>query len=203
MSEAFAADRQRNLPALLLLLLLLPLLLLLLFQVRARDARRGHVEDQGRPPRGVRSGDGVIDPAVGVAAPAAPASSSSSYSSSSSSYSAATAPTAREKGAAQLRESLKGVYKLQNRGKTGEARAALAAIPGGKELHMRSIDNAAKAMEDLLLERGGLGSVRRILDQFFDRPIIRTAMSDDLKSKSKPKPWVLKDADRARIEAAL
>jgi hypothetical protein len=25
----------------------------------------------------------------------------------------------------------------------------------------------------------------------------------DSKSKSKPKPWVLKDADRARIEAAL
>ncbi|MEC7493472.1 MAG: hypothetical protein VYB01_11340, partial [Pseudomonadota bacterium] len=154
-----------------------------------------------------------------------------------------------------------------NRGETGEARAALAAIHGSKELHIRSIDNAAKAMEDLLLERGGLGSVRRILDQFFDRPIVRTAMSDDLKeraqphdqkaiqdmikaqyysllrergpetarervykllptdtylslnhiirlessvnmvvdskSKSKPKPWVLKDADRARIEAAL
>ena len=78
------------------------------------------------------------------------------------------------------------MYKLQNRGKTGEARAALAAIPGGKELHMRSIDNAAKAMEDLLLERGGLGSVRRILDQFFDRPIIRTAMSDDLRQRAQP-----------------
>ena len=48
-------------------------------------------------------GDGVVDPAVGVAAPAAPASSSSSSSS------AATAPTTREKGAAELRESLKGV----------------------------------------------------------------------------------------------
>ena len=51
---------------------------------------------------------------------------------------------------------------------------------------MRSIDNAAKAMEDLLLERGGLGSVRRILDQFFDRPIIRTAMSDDLRQRAQP-----------------
>ena len=29
-------------------------------------------------------------------------------------------------------------------------------------------------MEDLLLERGGLCSVRRILDRFFDPPIIRT-----------------------------
>ena len=28
-------------------------------------------------------------------------------------------------------------------------------------------------------------------------------MVEDSKSKSKPKPWVLKDADRARIEAAL
>ena len=78
------------------------------------------------------------------------------------------------------------MYKLQSRGKTEEARAALAAIPGGKELHMRSIDNAAKAMEDLLLERGGLGSVRRILDQFFDRPIIRTAMSEDLRQRAQP-----------------
>jgi len=57
-----------------------------------------------------------------------------------------------------------------NRGKTEEARAELAEIPDGKYLHKRSIDNAAKAMEDLLLERGGLGSIRRILDQFFDRP---------------------------------
>ena len=78
------------------------------------------------------------------------------------------------------------MYKLQNRGKTEEAQAALAAIPGGKELHIRSIDNAAKAMEDLLLERGGLGSVRRILDQFCDRPIVRTAMSDDLKERAQP-----------------
>jgi hypothetical protein len=137
-------------------------------------------------------GDGVVDSAGSAAAPAASSSSSSSSSSasssssSSSSSSAAAAPTAREKGAAELRESLKGVYKLQNRGKTGEARAALAAIPGGKELHIRSIDNAAKAMEDLLLGRGGLGSVRRILDQFFDRSVVRTAMSDDLKERVQP-----------------
>ena len=38
----------------------------------------------------------------------------------------------------------------------------------------------------MLLERGGLGSVRRILDQFFDRPIIRTAMSEHLREKAKP-----------------
>ena len=41
-------------------------------------------------------------------------------------------------------------------------------------------------MEDLLLERGGLGPVRRILDHFFDRPIIRTAMSEDLKERAQP-----------------
>jgi hypothetical protein len=54
-------------------------------------------------------------------------------------------------------------------------------IPSGEELHIRSIDKAAKGMGDLVLERvGGLGSVRRILDQFFDRPVIRTAMSDHM-----------------------
>ena len=78
------------------------------------------------------------------------------------------------------------MYRLANRGKTEEARAALAKIPDGKKLHARSIDIAAKAMEDLLLERGGLGSVRRILDQFFDRPIIRTAMSEHLREQAQP-----------------
>ena len=78
------------------------------------------------------------------------------------------------------------MYKLQNRGKTGEARAALAPIPGGKELHNRSTKYAAKAMEGMLQERGGLCSVRRILDHFFDRPIIRTAMGEDLKERAQP-----------------
>jgi hypothetical protein len=41
-------------------------------------------------------------------------------------------------------------------------------------------------MEDLLLGRDGLGPVRRILDHFFDRPIIRTAMSEDLKERAQP-----------------
>ena len=87
---------------------------------------------------------------------------------------------------AELRGSLKGLYKLQSRDKTGEAIAALAAIPGGKKLHIRSIEYADKSMEDLLLERGGLCSVRRILDHFYDHPIIRTAMSEDLKERAQP-----------------
>jgi len=55
-------------------------------------------------------GDGAVDSAVGAAAASSSSSSSpSSSSSSSSSSSAAAAPTAREKGAAELKESLKGV----------------------------------------------------------------------------------------------
>jgi len=38
-------------------------------------------------------------------------------------------------------------------------------LPSGKGLYIRTIDNAAKAMGGLLLERGGLGSVRRCLGQ--------------------------------------
>ena len=38
-------------------------------------------------------------------------------------------------------------------------------------------------MKDLLLQRGGLETVRRVLDLLFDRPIIRTAIGDHLKEK--------------------
>ena len=41
------------------------------------------------------------------------------------------------------------VCRLENHGKTEEARAALAEIPIGKELHIRTIDNASRAMEGL------------------------------------------------------
>ena len=41
-------------------------------------------------------------------------------------------------------------------------------------------------MEGLLLERDGLASVRRILVPFFDRPITRTAMSEDLQKRAQP-----------------
>ena len=91
--------------------------------------------------------------------------------------------TTREKNAAELRSKFKKVYRLANRGKTQEARAALAKIPNGKKLQSRSIEIAAKEMEDLLLQQGGLETVRRVLDLFFDRPIIRTAIGDHLKEK--------------------
>jgi hypothetical protein len=58
----------------------------------------------------------VLEPAGGAA-------SASSSSSSSSSTSTSTAAT---------------VYRLANRGKTEEARAALEEIPSGKELHILS-----------------------------------------------------------------
>jgi len=69
--------------------------------------------------------------------------------------------TTREKNAAEFRSKLKKVHRLANRGKTREARAALAKIPNGKKLQSRSIEIAAKEMEDLLLQRGGLGTVIR------------------------------------------
>jgi hypothetical protein len=68
----------------------------------------------------------------------------------------------------------------------GEAGAAPAAIPDGKELHIRSTDSAAEAMGDLLLGRGGMGYVRRIFGQFFDRPVVRSAMGDGLKECAQP-----------------
>jgi hypothetical protein len=70
------------------------------------------------------------------------------------------------------------VCQLANRGKIDQARAALAKFPNGKELHVRLIENTVKAMEDMLLERGGVGTVWRILDQFFEGLIIRTALSE-------------------------
>ena len=77
------------------------------------------------------AGGGVIDSAVspvgGAAASTAPSSSSTS-SSSSSSPSPAAAPTAREENAAELRESLKGVCKLRNRGKTGQGAHRSCAV---------------------------------------------------------------------------
>ena len=91
--------------------------------------------------------------------------------------------TKREKNAAELRSKLKKVHRLANRGKTQEARAALAKIPNGKKLQSRSIEIAAKEMEDLLLQRGGLETVRWMLDLFFDWLIIRTAIGDHLKEK--------------------
>ena len=90
--------------------------------------------------------------------------------------------TTREKNAAELRSKLKKVHRLASRGKTREARAALAKIPNGKKLQSRFIEIAAKEM-DLLLQRGGLETVRRVLDFFFGRPIIRTAIGDHLKEK--------------------
>lgn len=140
-------------------------------------------------------GDDLSD--GGTASISSPLSAASPASTSSSSGSAATAKTTgRERNAAELRSNLRDVYRLANRGKTQEARAALAKIPNGKNLHKRSIEIAAKAMEDLLLERGGLETVRRVLDMFFDRPIIRTAMSEHLKEKAQP-------SDRETIDAML
>jgi hypothetical protein len=127
-------------------------------------------------------GDGVLEPAGG-----APSASASSSTSSSTCNSPAATLTARTRNAAELKSELTAVFWLANRGKTEEARATLAKIPSGKELLIRLIDKAAKAMEVLLLERGDLGSVRRILLQFFDRPIIRTAMSDHFRERPSPR----------------
>ena len=138
--------------------------------------------------------DSAMSPLDGAAGPttppfsftSSPSSSSSPSSFSSSSPFPAAAPTAREENVAELRGSLKGVCTLQNYGKTEAARDALAAIPGGREPNTRPIDNDAKAMEGLLLERGGLFSVRRILDQFFGRPATCTAMSEDPRERAQP-----------------
>ena len=40
-------------------------------------------------------------------------------------------------------------------------------------------------MESLLFQLGGLETIRRVLDSFFARPAVRTAMSNHLKSKTK------------------
>ena len=103
--------------------------------------------------------DGVIQLGDDAASSSSSFSSSSSSSSSPPSSSFSSPPSSSTTAtttthAAELKSSLTKVYRLVNRGKTEQARAELADIPDGKKLHIRSIDNAAKAMEDLLLERG-------------------------------------------------
>ena len=77
-----------------------------------------------------------------------------SSSSSSSFTPTATTRTVRESKATELKSKLVAVYRLENREMTEEARAALAEIPISKELHIRTIDHAARAMEELFLHQG-------------------------------------------------
>jgi hypothetical protein len=109
-----------------------------------------------------------------------------------------TPPLRASRNGSELKSQLTEVYRLANRDKTEAAREKLAEIPDGKELHIRSIDNAAKAMEDLLLQRGGLSSAHRTLGQLFDRPIVRTIMSDYLKENA---PSSDRDTIAAMVES--
>jgi hypothetical protein len=88
-------------------------------------------------------GEGVLEPAGAAASALSP---SSSFPSSTSTSTAAT-PAARLKNAAELKSELTTVYQLANRGKTEQARAALAEIPSGKELHIRSKRRCEKLEE--------------------------------------------------------
>ena len=73
-------------------------------------------------------GGGVADSAVSPVGSAVASTAPSSSSPSPSSPSPVATPTAREENAAGLRGSLKGVYKLQNRGKTGQGAHRSCAV---------------------------------------------------------------------------
>ena len=110
--------------------------------------------------------------------------SSTSPPSSASSSSAPRETTRHREGKAAL-EGLKNVARLEAKGKMAKAAEKLKSLPTGKHVGEQTISNAGRAMESLLFQLGGLDTIRRVLDSFFARPAVRTAMSNHLKSKTK------------------
>ena len=135
--------------------------------------------------------DMLDDEAGESAAPATLASSStvpsSSSSSSSSSASASSVPreTTRQREGKAALEGVKSVTRLEAKGEMAKAAEKLLSLPKGKHVGEQTISNAGRAMESLLFQLGGLETIRRVLDSFFARPAVRTAMSNHLKSKTK------------------
>ena len=75
--------------------------------------------------------------------------------------------------------------RLEAKGEMAKAAEKLLSLPKGKHVGEQTISNAGRAMESLLFQLGGLETIRRVLDSFFARPAVRTAMSNHLKSKTK------------------
>ena len=128
-------------------------------------------------------------PATLASSSTVPSSSSSSSFSSSSSSSASASSVPREttrqrEGKAAL-EGVKSVTRLEAKGEMAKAAEKLLSLPKGKHVGEQTISNAGRAMESLLFQLGGLETIRRVLDSFFARPAVRTAMSNHLKSKTK------------------
>ena len=76
------------------------------------------------------------------------------------------------------------VFRLENQGKSVAAAEMLASLPQGTQVGAKTIGNASHALEQLLYRLGGLNTVGRVLDSFFARPAVRTAMTDHVKART-------------------
>ena len=81
------------------------------------------------------------------------------------------------------KEALRNVRFLADRGRSKEAAAARASIPTGTELKERAITKAAKAVETLLFQFGGLSTIERVLASLLKRPLVTEVLPTELKAK--------------------